>query len=100
MAVIGDTDTPLPNAYGSISIPNVFGFKVIEIAENPRDFTSILKLRQINNLVFNAPGNCLINFAKIGESVICSGGTPCDAFLVGNIGSAKSDAQSYSRSFD
>lgn len=47
IAVCGDSDTPLPKISGSVAIHPDLGFKIIEIRENPRDFISTLKLRQI-----------------------------------------------------
>lgn len=90
---IGETDQPLPYTFGSIEIPGRLGFKVIEIEDNPENFTSILKLRQIGtdtgDGVFDAPGNCLIGLGIIGEAIICSGGDDCDSFNPAIIGSAK-----------
>lgn len=88
-AVIGDPDTPLPYTFGSVMIPPNWGFKIIEIEGKPKDFTTVLKLRQINDLVFNAPGNCIVGFAVIGEAIICEGGDPCDAYNPSVIGAAK-----------
>lgn len=87
-AVIGDPDTPLPYVFGSISIMPTYGFKIIEINDNPQDFTTILKLRQINDFVFNAPGNSILGFAVIGSSTIGGTGSLCDAFLGNPIGAA------------
>lgn len=47
VTVSGDGDSPLPKVTGSIVISPTVGFKIIEIRENPRDFLSTLKLRQI-----------------------------------------------------
>lgn len=47
VSVTGDDDTPLPKVRGSVIIRPDMGFKIIEIRENPRDFVSKLKLRQI-----------------------------------------------------
>lgn len=88
-AVIGDPETPLPDVFGSLIIHPSTAWKVIEIEDRPASFLSILKLRQINDFVFNKPGNCLVSFAIIGESVICEGGTPCDTYNPSNIGAAQ-----------
>jgi hypothetical protein len=47
VAVCGNADTPLPKIRGSIVIDPSVGFKIIEIRENPRDFITTLKLRQV-----------------------------------------------------
>lgn len=86
---IGDDEMPLPYVFGSVEIPYNFGFKVIEIKEDPKKFTSVLKLRQIEPLVFNTPNNCILGFAKIGDSAICVGGTPCDTFERSVVGGAQ-----------
>lgn len=86
---IGDTEMPLPYVFGSVSIMPNIGFKVVEIVENPKDFTSSIKLRQIGPLVFNTPNNCIVGYAKIDEAVICVGGTPCDTYERSVIGAAK-----------
>lgn len=45
--ISGDPETPVPKITGSIVIEPDVGFKIIEIRENPRDFSTTLKLRQI-----------------------------------------------------
>lgn len=90
---IGETDQPLPYIFGSIEIPARLKFKVIEITDSVKGFTSILKLRQagieVGDGYFDEPNNCLVGFAIIGFAKICTGGDPCDAFNPANIGSAK-----------
>ena len=74
---VGAATEPLPNTFGSLQIMPNLAFKVIEIKENVKDFTTILKLRQIgkdiNDGVFNTPGSQLIGFGVIGESTIAEG---------------------------
>lgn len=89
IAEIGDSETPLPGTYGSISIPYTYGWKIIEITDNPKEYTTILKLRQIDDLVFNAPNNCIVGYAVIGSGAICAGGDSCDTFEVATIGGAQ-----------
>jgi hypothetical protein len=90
--VIGEVDMPLPDTYGSLSISSDIGFKIIEIVEDPQEFTTVLKLRQIGNDIsdglFNNPGSCLIGYARIDESAICGAGEDCDSFEVSAIGAA------------
>lgn len=92
MAEIGDPETPLPDNFGSLVIDRNLCFKVIHITENPSDFYTILKLRQIgteiNDGVINEPTNCLVGFAIIGFAIICEGGDPCDYFEDSHVGSA------------
>lgn len=91
---IGDTDSPLPYAFGSIEITANVKFKVIEIKEDPNKFTTELKLRQagkdIGDGYFNEPGACgIIGFAVIGAATVCDGGTACDAYEVSSVGAAQ-----------
>jgi len=46
-AEYGDAATPYPYVVGSIEIPDTYGFKIIEIQEDPKKFQTTLKLRQI-----------------------------------------------------
>ena len=87
LAKIGDTETPLPNAFGSNSISSAIGFKIIEISEKPTTFETILKLRQFG--YFTDPASCFVGFAKIGESTICDVGDACDKWNPANIGAAQ-----------
>lgn len=84
---IGDTEMPLPDTFGSASISPTIAFKIIEIAEKPTSFDSILKLRQYG--YFTDPASCFIGFAKIGEATICGTGDACDKFNPATIGGAK-----------
>lgn len=89
---IGDSEMPLPDAFGSASISPAIGFKIIEIAENPTKFETILKLRQFG--WFTDPASCIIGFATIGEATICGTGEACDkwnpaAISGGQIGCTK-----------
>jgi hypothetical protein len=89
---IGDVDMPLPYTFGSVEIPARFGFKVIQIEDSPARFTSILKLRQIgtevDDGVLDPPTNCILGFAVIGTSIICSGGDYCDTYNPSDVGAA------------
>jgi hypothetical protein len=75
-AVIGDALTPLPYTFGSVKIPPEMGFKVLEIAENPRDFTTKLKLRQVGKTLsdgwYTTPANSVIGYAVIGVAPVAS----------------------------
>jgi hypothetical protein len=84
---IGDSEMPLPKAFGNIAISDAVAFKVIEIAENPTTFETILKLRQFG--WYSDTASCFVGYARIGESTICAEGTDCDSFEVANIGGAK-----------
>lgn len=84
---IGDTKMPLPDTFGSASISPTIAFKIIEIAEKPTSFDSILKLRQYGH--FTDPASCFIGFAKIGDATICGTGDSCDKFNPATIGGAK-----------
>lgn len=79
--VLGDSLMPLPNIYGSLMIPSRYGFKIIEIDENPKLFTSVLKLRQIGTTlsdgVFDGPHNSILGFAVLGDGVINGEGDSC-----------------------
>ena len=46
VAVCGDAQTPLPSAIGSVQILSNIKFKIISFADNPTNFTTIIKLRQ------------------------------------------------------
>lgn len=76
---IGDAKMPLPNTFGIASIDNTIAFKVIEIAEKPTTFETILKLRQFG--LFTDPGSSIIGFAVIGESIIVETGDVCAKFF-------------------
>lgn len=93
-AKIDDASTPLPDAFGGFEISRNIGFKVIEIIENPQEFITTLKLRQIGQTLsdgwFTTPLSCaIVGFAVIGDAVICGDGDPCDAYNPAVIGSAK-----------
>ena len=81
---IGDSEMPLPDAFGNASISPAIGFKIIEIAENPTKFETILKLRQFG--WFTDPASCIIGFAVIGEATICGIGDDCDKWNPATIG--------------
>jgi hypothetical protein len=55
----GDTQALLPQVSGAVVIDPSIAFKVISISEDPTDFTSVLKLRQVGvsliDGVFNVP---------------------------------------------
>lgn len=90
---IGDDEMPLPDAFGSLAIPDNFAFKVIEISENPNDFEMTLKLRQsgksIDDGVFNDPNSSIIGYAVIGFGVIGDDGDPADSWNPSVVGAAK-----------
>lgn len=87
---IGETTEPLPSTYGSIKIDRAVGFKITEIEEDPTSFTTTLRLRQLgkdlDDGMINAPGNCIVGFAVIGEGIICEGDT--DPYNPATIGGA------------
>lgn len=85
---IGDAMAPLPYTFGSLQVSKNIAFKVIEINENPKDFTTILKLRQIGTSisdgVFNVEDSSIIGFAVIGKAKIKPGATdPWNPSVVG-----------------
>lgn len=92
VTVLGDSEMPLPEVFGSIEIPARFAFKVIEIEDNPEKFTSILKLRQMGkNLddgVFDTPNSCILGFSTLGFAPICEGGAACDTWNPSVLGAA------------
>jgi hypothetical protein len=79
-AVIGDAMTPLPSVYGSLVVPPNMGFKIIEMIENPKDYVTTLKLRQIGKTIsdgwFSTPTSSIIGFGIIGLSKIAGPGAP------------------------
>ncbi len=94
VTAIGDTDQPLPYTFGSFRMDPSVGWKVIEIVDDPRNFVSTLKLRQIGHTlsdgVFNTPGSCaIIGISRIDDSLICEGGTACDGFEDAPIGAGQ-----------
>lgn len=46
-ATLGSSVTPLPVLSGSVMIKPEMSFKIIEKIENPKEFTTVLKLRQV-----------------------------------------------------
>lgn len=88
---IGDADAPLPETFGSIAIDPNLAFKVIELNEDPRSFTTMLKLRQkgtlLNDGVFNEDTNCIVGFGVIGVCKIAGSGS--ESFNPSVIGAAK-----------
>jgi len=93
VTAIGDANAPLPYTFGSLAISTTTGFKIIEITENPNDFESILKLRQIgtglSDGVFNSAFNCIIGYAVIGLAPICGTGDTCETYNPSVIGAAQ-----------
>ena len=74
-ATIDDAVTPLPHAFGSSFIERNIAFKIIEIKENAKRFTTILKLRQIGNDIGDgfidiSGASSLVGFAVIGTSKV------------------------------
>lgn len=94
-AVIGDDMTPLPNRFGSMSIPPEMGFKIIEIKEDPKTFTTTLKLRQIGKEsgdgYFTSDDCGIIGFGVIGVSTVCGTGSEADQYNPSVIGAARID---------
>lgn len=81
---VGESEMPLPRAFGDKAIPSAMGFKIIEIAENPKTFETILKLRQFG--WFTDPTSSIVGFAVIGETVIGGTGDECDKWNPATIG--------------
>ena len=50
VAVLGDSQTPLPEIFGSTQITENIKFKIIAIEDNPKNFTTALKIRQTGKL--------------------------------------------------
>jgi len=90
---INDSNMPLPDIFGSFAIHRNVAFKILEIDENPRDFTSVLKLRQagftFTDGYFNEQPSCIVGFAVVGEGNICAGGTACDTYNPAAVGGAQ-----------
>lgn len=91
-AKIGDSMTPLPYKFGSVSIPEQMGFKVIEIKEDPRSFQTTLKLRQIGTDTgdgfFTADTCARIGLATIGVGTVCGTGDIADGYNPSVVGAA------------
>lgn len=89
---IGETDQPLPDTYGSISIPPRFSFKVIEIQDDPTNFTSTIKLRQTGKSFedgyFDNPASSIVGFAVIGVSKIGGTDDPANSYNPSALGAA------------
>lgn len=81
---IGDTEMPLPDVFGDASISPAMGFKIIEIAENPAKFETILKLRQFG--WFTDPSSSIVGYAVIGVSAIGGTGDACDKWSPAFVG--------------
>ncbi len=67
---IDDSVTPLPYEFGSSTIERNIPFKIIEIKQNVKKFTTILKLRQLgvdtgDGFININPGSSLVGFAVI-----------------------------------
>jgi hypothetical protein len=92
-AVVGDVLTPLPSRYGSISIAPEMGFKILEIKEDPKNFTTTLKLRQIGTDTgdgfFTSDDCAIVGYGVIGVATICGSGTDADQFNPSVIGAAQ-----------
>ncbi len=74
-AKIDDSTTQLPNEYGASKIIRNVAFKIIEIKENAKRFTSILKLRQIgvdigDGYIDISGASSLVGFAVVGTSKV------------------------------
>jgi hypothetical protein len=74
---IGATDKKLPFEYGGSKIRWQAAFKIIEIKENLKNFTSILKVRQtgkdIGDGYVNFTENSTVGIAIVGLSVVATG---------------------------
>ena len=86
---IGDTEAKLPYKFGNNTISPDMAFKIIEISENPKRFTTTLKLRQTNEGFLSSGASCYVGFAIIGLSTICGTGDTCAKFNPASIGAAK-----------
>lgn len=75
---IGGSDL-LPSTVGQISISPAIAFKVTEIQDDPSQFLTTLKLRQVGSTTsdgfFNVAGNAIVGFAIVGQAVISGVGT-------------------------
>ncbi len=85
---IGDADKKLPYQYGSSKIIWQATFKVIEIKENIKNFTSIVKLRQTGKDIGDGyedfSENSTVGVAVVGLSIVASGSaTPGESPTVG-----------------
>ena len=74
-AKIDDATTKLPKEYGSSKIIRNVAFKIIEIKENAKKFTTILKLRQIgvdvgDGFIDISGASSLVGFAVVGTSKV------------------------------
>jgi hypothetical protein len=74
-AKIDDVATKLPYEYGSSFITNNIPFKIIEIKQNVKEFTTILKLRQLgvdtgDGFINTNPASSLVGFAVIDISKV------------------------------
>jgi hypothetical protein len=92
IATYGDVMTPYPNIFGSIKILPRVAFKVIGIEEDPKEFTTVLKLRQsgteFEDGYFDMPGSSRYDFGVYGESVYQEGNA-CATFNPSVYGAAK-----------
>ncbi len=91
-AIIGDDETPLPNTYGSVYITPDMSFKILEIKDDPKNFLTTLKLRQIGNEIgdgYFGVGLCgVVGFAIIGVHEVCETGELAAAFNPSVVGAA------------
>jgi len=76
---VGSATEVVPYVFGSFQITEQVGWKIIEITENPKDFTMILKLRQMGETlsdgVFNPLNSSIVGIAIVGISKVGSGST-------------------------
>lgn len=89
---VGDAAMPLPWALGSLSIhPNV-AFKIIEMDEDPKNFTTLIKLRQTgkdhHDGYFTTIAASIVGFAVVDESVVGAGADPCQTWNPSVVGAA------------
>lgn len=92
-AVVGDAMTPLPDTFGSISIDPGVGFKIIGITEEPKDFLTTLKIRQIGTTLSDGylsdPEVPIVGLAIIGIAILAGPGDTDATWNPSVVGAAK-----------
>jgi hypothetical protein len=91
---IDDAVTPLPRTVGSLVVNPAMAFKIIEIDEDPQNFTTLLKLRQIGTTLsdgwFTTPDSSIVGFAIVGLAPIDGEGNTDDQWNPSVVGAALS----------